>query len=172
MRDGTGFAHNLPVMQDTLKCYVSGRLLPDREDHGLVSFAVPEYGIMFRCYADGSHADLEIIAFLSFLRFVEHNLELFQKRELHIFTDFPVLAMLMNFPPNAGYGIEPIRREAKKVGKKVQFHILLIESNQNRAADPVSDIPAVPIKADLKIRTFSDLVPDQKSGRRPDDMKL
>ncbi|MCP4570093.1 MAG: hypothetical protein GY841_21130 [FCB group bacterium] len=119
-----------------------------------MSFAVPEYGILFRCAAEGTHADLEIIAFLSFLRFVEHNKDIFKNRELHIFTDFPPLAYLMDKQVVANRGMEAVLRQAQKSAKGIIYKVMWIDTPRNRAAGPVGSIPNLPEGVDLKIKTF------------------
>lgn len=160
------------VMKDILKCYVSGNLLPGERKQGVVSFAVPDYGILFRCQAEGSRADLEIIAFLSFLRFAEHNIEIFQKKELRIHTDFPVLVFVMNNKTGTGGGIEAVRREAKKSAKRLRFKVDLIDSKDNRAAGAVGDIPELPVGSDLKIKIFANLSISNSPENRPDASDL
>jgi hypothetical protein len=159
-------------MSDILKCYVSGNHLPGDQKQGIVSFAVPDYGILFRCLAEGTRADLEIIAFLSFLRFAEHNIEIFKKKELQIYTDFPVLVFVMNNNSGSAGGIEAVRREAKKSAKILRFNVNLIDSKDNRAAGAAGDIPELPIGSDLKIKTFANLAINKPPENRPDASDL
>ena len=150
-------------MKDILKCYVSGRLLSSDGREGIVSFAIPEQGVLFRCAAEGSRSDLEIIAFLTFLRFVEHNKDIFKKRELHIYTDFPPLAYLMDKHVVARKGMEAVLRQAQKYAREVVYKVMWVERKYNRAADPVGNIPDLPEGSDLKIRSFPGLGADSKS---------
>ncbi len=159
-------------MKDTLKCYVSGRPVPKDSKEGIVSFAVPEYGILFRCAAEGTRADLEIIAFLSFLRFVEHNKDIFKKRELHIFTDFPPLAYLMDKQVVSQRGMETVLRQAQKYGKSLVYKVVWIDTKRNRAAGPVGSIPDLPEGSDLKIRTFPGLGSKLKPSDPSEELKF
>lgn len=159
-------------MRDLLKCYVSGRHLPGEQKQGTISFAVPEYGILFRCLAEGTRADLEVIAFLSFLRFVEHNIEVFSKKELEIFTDFPILAFIMNQDIGSAQGFEAVRREAKKTAKKIRFEVILMDAQANRAAGSIGDIPEMPAGSTLKIKTFANLAIKRAADIRPDSPKI
>jgi hypothetical protein len=155
-------------MRDILKCYVSGRHLQGEDEEGIVSFAVPDYGILFRGLACGSRADLEIIAMFSFLRFAEHNLEIFQKRELQIHTDFPILAFIMSNDAEGGPGVAAVREEARKIAEKIRFEVALIDAAANRAAGSITDIPAMPIGSSLKIKTFANLAIHKPSENSPD----
>jgi hypothetical protein len=158
-------------MMDTLKCFVSGRHLPGDSQHGVVSFAVPEYGILFRSLAKGGRADLEIIAFLSFLRFAEHNIEIFKRKQLNIFTDFPILAFIVNDESRSIPGVEAVRQEAAKKAKVLRFEVVLIDTESNRAAGSADDIPVMPIGSSLKIRTFASLAANKNITDQSDRLK-
>lgn len=143
------------IMKDSLKCYISGRLLPGESRQGIVSFAVPEYGILFRCQAEGSRIDLEVIALMIFLRFADHNIPIFGKKNLQILTDSPVLAFIMNHKSGGGKGVETVRKEAREFAKKMAFEIALIDSKSNRASKSVANIPEMPIGTNLRIKTLA-----------------
>lgn len=152
---GTALAY-ISGMKDIIKCYVSGRHTGDTGQDGIVSFAVPEYGVLFRCGAAGSKTDMEIIAFLTFLRFVEHNIGIFKPRTLHIYTDFPVLVYLMNKGAMVP-GMDAVVREAEKYAKSFTYEVKFIDGKENRAAGSVADIPAMPADSKVKIKTFANL---------------
>ncbi|MCK5124982.1 MAG: hypothetical protein KAR42_01895 [candidate division Zixibacteria bacterium] len=143
-------------MKDVIKCYVAGRYLPDDPKEGIVSFAVPEYGVLFRCSAQGNKADLEIIAFLTFLRFVEHNIDIFNSRILHIYTDFPLLVYLMNKDAIVP-GMDAVVREAEKYAKNIKYEVKFVHERENRATGSVNDIPPMPADSKIKIKTFANL---------------
>lgn len=144
------------IMKTVLKCYISGRPGAGESGRGIVSFAVPDYGILFRSLAEGSRMDLEMIAFLSFLRFAVHNQDVFGSPELHIYTDHETLASMME-PVNPSAKPGSLQREAKKIAGKLRFRVLLIPPEANRAAGPVADIPDLPANTTLEIKSFAGL---------------
>lgn len=153
-------------MKDIIKCYVSGRHFSESEKRGVVCFAVPEYGILFRCSAEGARTELEIISFLSFLRFAGHNRDIFARKELHIFTDFPLLMYVMNNKAVAQGGMATVLKQAEKFCKEFQVRVKWIDPKDNRAAGSVNDIPAMPVDSKIKIKTLShfDITPSS-SGK-------
>lgn len=161
---GTGIAGYGVVMKTTLKCYISGRPKAGDSRYGIVSFAVPDYGILFRSLAEGSRMDLEMIAFLSFLRFAVHNLDVFGSPELHIYTDHELLASMMK-PVNPSAKPGSLQREARKIAGKLRYKVLLVAPDANRAAGPVADIPDLPANATLEIKSFAGLT--IKQARSP-----
>lgn len=152
-------------MEDTLKCYVAGSKTDDNAKNGIISFAVPEYGIIFRCGVEATLTDLNIIAFLTFLRFAEHNKDIFKKRELHIFTDFPLLVYLMNDGSASGKGLGAVRKQAQKYARGFLFKVKWINRPDNRAAQPVNAIPTLPAHSNLKIKSFIEVDSGKKSDK-------
>jgi hypothetical protein len=150
-------------MKDILKCYVSGQKENKKSKRGVISFAVPEYGILFRCGIDGGMADLNVIALLTFLRFAEHNREIFIKRELHIYSDFPLLVYLMNEGSLREKGLEVVRRQAQKYARGFVYKVKWISRTDNRAAGSVNEIPVMPTDSKIKIKSFTELKPGEKS---------
>lgn len=144
------------VMKTVLKCYISGRPGAGDPGHGIVSFAVPDYGILFRSLAEGSRMDLEMIAFLSFLRFAVHNQDVFGSPELHIYTDYESLAAMME-PVNPSAKPGALQTEARKIAGKLHYKVYLISPDANRAAAPVDEIPDLPANASLEIKSFAGL---------------
>jgi hypothetical protein len=144
------------IMKTVLKCYVSGRPNAGDSGRGVVSFAVPDYGILFRSLAEGSRMDLEMIALLSFLRFAVHNQDVFGSPELHICTDYDTLAAMME-PVNPSAKPGSLQREARKIAGKLRYKVLLVASEANRAAGSVADIPDLPANTTLEIKSFAGL---------------
>lgn len=159
-------------MKDILKCYVSGRHLSGDERNGIIAFAVPEFGLLFRCQGAGTRADLEIIAFLSFLKFAEHNIDIFKRRYLMVHTDYPLLAFMLSGHSHAGKGAEALLKQAQKTAKSLRFEVVLIDSESNRAAGSIVDIPSLPAGTQLKIKTFGTLTPPNQSPEQADGLNL
>jgi hypothetical protein len=111
-------------------------------------------------------------AILSFLRFAEHNLEIFKKRELHIFTDFPILMYLINNGIPETEETSAVLREAKRTIKQITYKVKWIEAHMNRAASPISNIPNLPADAKIKIKTFANFAAQKPSTEHPGDAKL
>ena len=87
----------MEVKLPPLRCYI-GSLLNSEIDpylekngfcHGLIIFAVPELGLLFRCRADGALIDLEFGAFFSALRFLKTYLIQDKFDTLHVLSSSP-----------------------------------------------------------------------------------
>ena len=72
----------LAVIHGTvMKCYFYGsNLLPDKlaKNRGLISFAIPDYGVLFRSQYEGNRYECEYAAAIALIRFVQLNQEHFQ----------------------------------------------------------------------------------------------
>jgi hypothetical protein len=163
-------------VKDILKCYVSGENILDNQTgevsgQGIISFVVPEYGVMFRCHASGSRTELEVIAFLSFLRFAEHNIEIFKKRALHIYSDYPLLVYLLN---NGAVikGMEAVVQQAQKYAKKIRYKVKWVDHKDNRAVGSVNDVPHMPVDSRIEIKTFANFDMQKPPGDHTGDLKM
>jgi hypothetical protein len=150
---------------ERLKCYVSGRPISADSRKGILCFAVPELGILFRCAAEGNRTSLEVVAFLSFLRFAEHNLDLFKRKTLDVYSDFPALVYLVNERSAPNEQSLQVLNQVREVARKVSFTLHWIDSDRNRAAQSIRNIPSVPDGTALKIKSFTHL---DKRGKMVD----
>lgn len=138
-----------------MKCYISGRPLAAGNKAGTISFAVPDYGILFRCRGEGTRTELEIIAFMSLLRFAEANIELFRGKELLIHTDFPFIVYLLNdgLPSgSAGAMLEAVAAKARQHAKEFTFRVQWVDGRDNRAAAPIGGIPDLPDESGRRLK--------------------
>ena len=80
-----------------IRCYVAAftnaRIDSFLEDNGfskgMICFAIPAYGIMFRCRTEGRLIDLEFSALFSLLEFVKSKLAEEKIRSLQVFSSNP-----------------------------------------------------------------------------------
>jgi len=150
-------------MREVVKCYVSGQPAPGKSQGGIVSFAVPEFGVLFRSVADGSRTDLEIVALFSLLRFAAQNAEIFSPRAVEIFSDYPPVVYLLNHEGPTGKEMGSIRAEAKKIAGSICFSVTLVAPEANRAAGSIRAIPDLPDGSNIRIKSFTGI-----TVRKPD----
>lgn len=158
-------------MKETLKCYTSGRHLKDGGDVGIISFAVPDYGILFRCRGEGTRTELEIIALMSFLRFAEANKDLFAKREMQIYTDFPFLVYLLNGKERLDGRLTAVTSQVRQYSRELSFQVKWIDDHGNRAASSIGTIPVLPANAGITIKGSTALSHPENNASRPADRK-
>lgn len=154
-------------MNEVIKCYTSGRPFSADGGRGIISFAVPDYGILFRCRGEGTRTELEIIAFMSLLRFAEANKELFHKKELHIHTDFPLIVYLLNDPKTASGKLGAVATRARQYAREFIFQATWVDPRDNRAAAPILTIPDLPAESGQRLKSSLSHFDPLQSLRRP-----
>ena len=127
-----------------IECYIGAFEAPLREEYletrgfsrGMILFAIPAYGVLFRCRASGDLLDLEFGAFFSLLRFIKTSLSKEQITKLRVLSSNPEFVFTMM---NRGPGLEDRPKRAKMLRKylshfEVQTGLVPAHKNQARLA--------------------------------------
>ncbi|MBD3218231.1 MAG: hypothetical protein GF310_08140 [candidate division Zixibacteria bacterium] len=102
--------------------------------NALISFTVPDHGIVFRAAFKGTDKEVEYAALLALLEFVEINPQLFKNKTLEIYSDSFTLVNQVNKRMYCSKDLEPFRNMALLMQKKIPYSLNLI---------PVTDNPAI-----------------------------
>jgi hypothetical protein len=157
-------------------CYIGAFKAPLQETYldehgfsrGMILFAIPSYGVLFRCRADGALLDLEFGAFFALLRFIKTSLSKEKIKELRVLSSNPEFVFTMM---NRGPALED-RPKREKMLKTYCTHFeiqtALIPANKNQAGLGPGDfcstpkhLPA-PVKPGKSSRSKSRFQPIQK----------
>lgn len=154
---------------DGVKCFVVG-LKPKSIDPaleargvvgGLVVFAIPELGILFRCRADGELIDLEFGALFALLKFVKTKLTDRKVKQLHIFSSNP--EFVFSFAGNSRH-LQPGSNRMKLLAgfnREFQMAVSFIDAIKNQALVSPADYPSMPDSRSVK------LSPDKPESSKP-----
>ena len=135
-----------------LKCYIAAFLNPridpflDKNGfcRGLIVFAIPSHGILFRCRAAGGLLDLEFGAFFSLLEFITSSLAGERITAVHVVSSNP--EFVFAFTGNSRH--LPEGSERKKLlaeyGRRHRLSVGYVEPVNNRAFMTPSDYPSLP----------------------------
>ncbi|HEQ99454.1 MAG TPA: hypothetical protein ENO22_08970 [candidate division Zixibacteria bacterium] len=102
--------------------------------NALISFTIPDHGIVFRASFKGTVKEVEYAALLALLEFVELNPQLFKNKTLEIYSDSFTLVNQVNRRMYCSKDLEPFRNMALLMQKKIPYSLNLI---------PVTDNPAM-----------------------------
>ena len=137
-----------------MQCFVYGSNLNDdntRQAPGIVAFAVPDIGLMFKSGFTGSQTECEYMSLLTFLRFVEQNPKAFSGSRLDILSDAAAMVYQVS-------GKAPTTSLAAKFlplvhqfQKKLNFSVHWIPPQSNPAFEGIYDLP--PMKSAPPINT-------------------
>ncbi len=121
------------VMECFFTSYVRDKESEDGKN-ALISFTVPDHGIVFRASFKGNRQEVEYAALLALLEFVEINPQLFKNKTLEIYSDSFTLVNQVNKRMYCSKDLEPFRNMALLMQKKIPYSLSLI---------PLSDNPAL-----------------------------
>ncbi len=128
---------------------------------GLVVFAIPDYGIMFRCRAQGSMVDLEFGAFFALLRFIKTRLSDQDVKAVHVFSSHPELVFAFTGRSRHIIGNEERQRLLRQYGREFKIAVGFVKPHENQAHLSPADMPAVPkgTRLDLDPRKYGNNIP-------------
>lgn len=111
---------------------------------GMILFAIPSYGVLFRCRADGDLLDLEFGAFFALLRFIKTSLSGEQIKSLRVLSSNPEFVFTMM---NRGPGLEDRPKREKMLRKycnHFEIQTALVPAHRNQVALSPGDFCCTP----------------------------
>ncbi len=154
----------------SLKCYVAAyhnreldRSLEEKGfTTGMIAFAIPDSGILFRCRAEGSLVDLEFGAFFALLRFIRTRLSQINIQSVQVLSSLP--EFVFSFDGKSPHLAN--NKERKKLlveyGKSLGLAVGYIKINNNAALVSTADAPSLPPQRQIT------LAPDPAEKKKPD----
>jgi ribonuclease HI len=123
-----------------MECYFTSNLIDSEsgKHNALLSFAVPEYGIVFRAQFSGKEAECEYASLLSLLEFVEINPQLFKNKTVEIFGDSTIVVNQVNDKMYCNKQLEPFRKMAQLFRKKIPYVLNYILPKENPAQKDIT----------------------------------
>lgn len=110
---------------------------------GIICFAIPELGILFRRVQNENRIALEYTALFSLLRFLETSLKEVEVKEVRIHSSLPELVLGLARVADGGVP-EPYLPLLKEYLAKYIIEAAYIPRNRNRAATTITDFPSIP----------------------------
>ncbi|MBU2534532.1 MAG: hypothetical protein KKB37_17470, partial [Alphaproteobacteria bacterium] len=152
-----------------LKCYTASFLGNTMDPllaekgfaRGLIIFAVPDYGILFRCRALGSAVDLEFAAYFALLRFIKTRLSDQQVKAVQVYSSNPEFVFSFTGKSRHLNNNEERRRLLREYGREFKLAVGYIRPVDNKALISPGDFPSMPVGARIE------LSPDQSETRTP-----
>lgn len=135
-----------PVNKPKIKCFISAKTPEqdkDKRQSGLVSFAIPDLGVLFKSKHLGSFYELEYMSLLSLLRFIELNHKAFEKLKISILCSSPLLVYQMSENTLCQGDLRQHRNMALAYKKKLNFSLSWVPESENRAQNGMMDLPPV-----------------------------
>ena len=162
---------NTPV-----ECHISSFVHPQMETYleangfarGMILFAIPGYGVLFKCRAQGRPVDLEFGAFFSLLRFKKKSLGKEKIKAVHVHSSNPEFVFaLANSSDEVSKNLERQKMLAANM-KNFQITVSYTAPVNNKTLVPPGQYPSTPegqtppLKPDIKKQTKTEFRPIQK----------
>jgi len=146
-------------IEPRIKCFITAKTNSQDKSvrqNGLVSFAIPDWGILFRAFCVGSYYQLEYMSLLSLLRFVELNRPAFENQKIDIYSTSSILVYQVS--QNAFCQKEIAKHKNLVIAYKniIDFSINWIPQSENRAESGMMDLPPLknsPAHKDARLNT-------------------
>lgn len=107
----------------------------ESEHNAIISFTIPDIGVVFRAAFRGGDKEVEYAALLALLEFIEVNPQLFKNRALEIYSDSFTLVNQVNRRMYCSKDLEPFRNMALMMMKKIPYSLNLIPKADNPALE-------------------------------------
>lgn len=111
---------------------------------GMIMFAIPCHGVLFKCRAEGNLLDLEFGAFFSLLRFVKTSLVKEKIKAVRVHSSNPVFVYSIL---NEGSLLKSRRRRYnmfRQYMSQFNIEVALVPARRNQAFTPPLDFPSIP----------------------------
>jgi hypothetical protein len=135
-----------------IKCFTAAKTNhadKSLRQNGLVSFAIPDLGILFRASYVGSYYELEYMSLLSLLRFVELNRPAFENQKIDIYSTSSILVYQVSQNAFCQKELEKQKNLAIAYKNILNFSLSWIPDAENRAEKGMLDLP--PLKNSFKM---------------------
>ena len=165
---GILIAFSSGVEEKAMKCYFSAKSEPkekSKNDRVLISFAIPDLGVLFRTHYKGELDECSYMSLLKLLKFIESNLKAFQNQKIQILSHDPRIIYQVNQRESCGELLEKLHGLALLYKERLKYSLNWIPLQQNRAEKGLLDQPPIKNQIPLNFGELDTSV-EKKSGER------
>ncbi len=153
----------MSMPETPLKCYIAGFVnnsIDSELDHrgfcrGLVVFAIPAYGVLFRCRAEGDMIDLEFGAFFSLLKFLQTKLKDEKIKNVQIASSNPEFIFAFTGKSRHLKPKSERMRLVKEYNRSLQLSVAFVKPIENKAFLSPADYPCWPDSKPISFRPIT-----------------
>jgi len=135
-----------------MKCYFYGTNSSEdmgERKEGIISFAIPDIGVVYRTRFRGDRIECEYMALTSLFEFLDSNSEIMTNQNLDILGDSAVVVYQLNGKMPVFTRLIRHYRKIEQYRGKLKFRISWTPTSLNRAAMALPDLP--PLKSKIKL---------------------
>jgi hypothetical protein len=118
---------------------------------GLLLFALPDLGILFKCRASGTPFAIETAALCSALQFICNDVDRKFRRSVLIRTSFPPLLFAVH-QPNLGMAFSTEQKQMLDLlRQECGYTVTFVEQSLNRALRKAGDLASIPVTEPMPV---------------------
>jgi hypothetical protein len=131
-----------------MKCYFHAQEIhtSDSNEKGVVAFAIPDIGVVYRAVASGDQLTREYAAVLRLLEFIDTNTEILSNQKLEILGDSALVVYQLSGRIPVSSSHVPLFRQVQRFRARLSYDVSWVPSSLNRAAMGLPDLPPLPLK--------------------------
>ncbi len=134
------------------KCFIASFMHPDQDlylqkqgiSNGLISFSIPNLGILFRCIGEGDMLSMEFSTFFSLLEFLQTKLKDEKINKIHVFSSNPRFVFSFSSYSNLLKAGTTYRQMLDSCLKKMSIQVGYVKPQNNQALSSTADYPSIP----------------------------
>ena len=135
-----------------------------RRGSGVISFAIPDWGVQYRARQTGTAAECEYAALVALLRFVDTNRKVFESKRLEFCTDAAALEHEIDGQAT-GRGMVKVLETIRAIRERIPFELFWIPAEQNAAIAGVLDLAPFALQSPLRYTALG--TPSKPGTPRP-----
>ena len=118
---------------------------------GIISFAVPDFGVLFRCQSEGNIVDMEFSAFFSLLEFIRSKLKNEKIQSVQLFSSNPHFVFSFSSYSDRLKEGTAYRQLLNEFTKVMTVSVGYIKPLSNKALISPADYPSIPQDKNVRI---------------------
>ncbi len=134
------------------KCFIASYIYPNQDavlqdegiSNGLITFAVPNLGVMFRCVGEGSALNMEFSTFFSLLEFLQTKLKEEHIKSVQVLSSNPHFVFSFSTYSDCLKEGTAYRQLLDTYMKKMSIQVGYINPQKNQAFHSTADYPSIP----------------------------
>ncbi len=146
-----------------MKCYFYGNRFSTGDCNGIISFAIPDYGVSFKTIWDADKTECQYLAFLALLRFIDLNRNTFQNEKIEALSDSSIVINQVKGIQYTEEDFKKYRNAAREYNDRSAYSLQWIPLYENRAFTGINDYPPNPGLSNIRF-SMPDDPPNTANG--------
>ena len=134
------------------KCFIASYVHPEQDpvlekhriSNGLISFTIPNYGVVFRCIGEGDLLTMEFSLFFSLLEFIQTKLKEEKIEAVQVVSSNPQFIFSFSTYSDALKEGTAYRQLLNNYMKKISIQVAYVKPQNNQALSSIADCPSMP----------------------------